>query len=290
VFKKIISSCLRIGSRIILNSPLVRSKTTISVGRFIRSRSKSNIVEIEGRKMFVHGHDGLALSIFKVYEPIQTQIVKKYVKEGDVVLDIGANIGYYTLLFAQLVGPKGRVFSFEPDPVNFDLLRKSVEINDYQNVTLIQKAVTNKNGKLRLYIGKGNRAINRIYDAGMSDTEDSIEIETTFLDDYFRDQNNIKIDFAKIDVEGAESVVIQGMSSILKRSKNLKIMTELDPFLMKKSGCDAANYMQILLEHGFKIYDILKEEGEFIPITSPESFRTVIPKEGNHTYLFCLKN
>ena len=289
MFEKVLSPILRIGSKILLNSPLVRSNTVIALGRFVRSYAKSNIVEIEGRKMFVHGHDGLALSIFKVYEPIQTQIVKKYVKEGDVVLDIGANIGYYTLLFAQLVGSKGRVFSFEPDPVNFDLLRKSVDLNGYQNVTLIQKAVSNKNGKLELHIGKENRAINRIYDAGMSDTEDSIEIDTILLDDYFKD-HGLKIDFAKIDVEGSESGVIEGMSSILKKSKNLKIMTEFDPFLMKKFGVDAANYIQLLLEHGFKLYDILREKGKFVPIISSESFRTTTPKEGDYTYLFCIKD
>lgn len=289
MFEKVLSPILRVGSKILLNSPLVRSNTVISLGRFVRSCTKSNIVKIEGRKMFVHGHDGLALSIFKVYEPIQTQIVKKYVKEGDIVLDIGANVGYYTLLFAQLVGSKGRVFSFEPDPVNFDLLRKSVDLNGYQNVTLIQKAVSNKNGKLKLYIGKENRAINRIYDAGINDTKDSIEIDTIFLDDYFKD-HDLKIDFVKIDVEGSESGVIEGMPLILKKSKNLKIMTEFDPFLMKKFGVDATNYIQLLLEHGFKLYDILREKGKFIPITSSESFRTTVPKEGDYTYLFCIKD
>jgi len=66
-------------------------------------------------------------------------------------------------------------------------------------------------------------------------------------------------------------------------------MTEFDPFLMKKFGADAANYIQFLFEHGFKIYDILRDEGRLIPITSSEPFRTTTPKEGNYTYLFCIK-
>ena len=91
----------------------------------IRSLSKSNFIEIEGRKMFTHGNDGLALSIFKVYEPDQTEIVKKYVHEGDIVIDVGANIGYYTLLFAKLVGPTGHVYSFEASPKNCKILQKN---------------------------------------------------------------------------------------------------------------------------------------------------------------------
>ena len=124
---------------ILLNSSLVRSKLIISIGRIIHSFSKSDFVEIEGRKMFTQNNDGLALSIFKIYEPNQTEIVKKYVHEGDIVVDIGAHVGYYTLLMAQLVGKNGKVYSFEPDPVNFQLLKKSVEINGFENVVLIQK-------------------------------------------------------------------------------------------------------------------------------------------------------
>ena len=65
--------------------------------------------------MFTQNNDGLALSIFKIYEPNQTEIVKKYVHEGDIVVDIGAHVGYYTLLMAQLVGKNGKVYSFESD-------------------------------------------------------------------------------------------------------------------------------------------------------------------------------
>ena len=135
---------------ILLNSSLVRSNLVISLGRFVRSLSKSNIVEIEGRKMFTQNNDGLALSVFKIYEPNQTKIVKKYVHEGDVVIDVGAHVGYYTLLMAQLVGKNGKVYSFEPDPVNFELLKKSVEINGFENVILIQKAVSDTTEKIRL--------------------------------------------------------------------------------------------------------------------------------------------
>lgn len=285
---RISSSFYKICSKILLNSPLVRSQTVISIGRKIRSLEKTNVVDIEGRKMFLHGNDGLALSLFKVYEPGQTQIVKNNVKKGDIVIDVGANIGYYTLLFAQLVGPQGRVYAFEPDPSNFDLLKKSIDLNGYQNVTLIQKAVSNKSGKIKLYLGDENRAINRIYDAGMNDARQSVEVDIVNLDNYFQDYTG-KIDFIKIDVEGSESGVLEGMPLILQKSKKLKIMSEFDPFLMKKFGSESHEYIQLLLNSGFKVYDILGKKGKMIPINSSESFRNITPKEGDYTYLFCIK-
>src|SRR3989344_3364089 len=95
---------------------------------------KLNSVEVMGNKIFLDDHDSLRLSILGVHEPYQTEIIMKNVKRGDVVLDVGANIGYYTLLFAKLVGPEGIVFAFEPDPTNFSILKKNVETNNYTNV------------------------------------------------------------------------------------------------------------------------------------------------------------
>jgi hypothetical protein len=123
---------------------------------FIVSRLKSTLAEVDGHKMFLDSRDSLGLSIFSIHEPLETGLVKEKIKKGDVVLDIGANIGYYTLIFAKLVGEEGKVFAFEPEPTNFSLLEKNVEINGYKNVVLIQKAVSNETGKIRLYLSKGS--------------------------------------------------------------------------------------------------------------------------------------
>jgi len=283
------SSFRKFITRILLNSPLVRSNTVIAVGRLLRSISNSDYVEIEGRKMFVHGNDGLALSIFKVYEPAQTQVVKEHIKEGNVVVDIGAHVGYYTLLFAQLVGPKGKVYAFEPDPVNFELLKKSVEINGYQNVILIQKAVSNKNGKVKLYLGDNNRAINRIYDAKMDDAKEAIEVDSIRLDDYFKNYEG-RIDFIKMDVEGSESSIIDGMHSILRKTKTLKIMTEFYPYLIRKFGKEPEEFVQTLATAGFKIYDILDDKnGAISPLDLSSVLAKSLQKKEYVTNLFCTK-
>ena len=271
----------------LLNSSLVRSNLVISLGRMIRSLSKSNFVEIEGRKMFTHGNDGLALSIFKVYEPAQTKIVKQYVREGDVVIDIGAHVGYYTLLMAQLVGKKGKVFSFEPDPLNFQLLKKSVEINRFDNVILVQKAVSNTTEKIKLFVGNNDRAINRIYDAKLGDAKESIDVESIRIDEYFKENDEL-VNFIKIDSEGSEVKIINGMKQFLSRNQELVMMTEFFPFLIKKSGDEPNQYLKSLEKSGFSLYNILDKNEKTNKINSENFLESGINSQ-YCTNLLCIK-
>jgi len=272
---------------ILLNSSLVRSNLIISLGRFVRSLSKSNIVEIEGRKMFTQNNDGLALSIFKIYEPNQTKIVKKYVHEGDVVIDVGAHVGYYTLLMAQLVGKNGKVYSFEPDPVNFELLKKSVEINGFENVVLIQKAVSDTTEKIKLFLGDNDSAINRIYDAKLGDAKKSIDVESVTIDEYFKENDKL-FNFIKIDSEGSEAKIINGMEKFLTKNRKLIMMTEFFPFLIKKSGDEPKQYLKSLENSGFELYNILDDNKETNKINS-ESFLKIEPDSEYCTNLLCKK-
>ncbi len=88
--------------------------------RLVRPR----VVTVQGQQMWLDDKDTLELATREIYEPMETGIFLKDVRTGGVVLDIGANIGYYTLIAARLVGPAGRVYAFEPDPENFKLLKK----------------------------------------------------------------------------------------------------------------------------------------------------------------------
>ncbi len=272
---------------ILLNSSLVRSKLIISIGRIIHSFSKSDFVEIEGRKMFTQNNDGLALSIFKIYEPNQTEIVKKYVHEGDIVVDIGAHVGYYTLLMAQLVGKNGKVYSFEPDPVNFQLLKKSVEINGFENVVLIQKAVSNITDKVKLFLGDNDSAINRIYDAKLGDAKESIDVESIRIDEYFKENDEL-VNFIKIDSEGSEVKIINGMKQFLSRNQELVMMTEFFPFLIKKSGDEPNQYLKSLEKSGFSLYNILDKNEKTNKINSENFLESGINSQ-YCTNLLCIK-
>jgi FkbM family methyltransferase len=147
---------------------------------WVRKRMRRESVEIGGHKLFLDPNDSLDLSIEPVYEPELTAAIQRETKPGNVVADVGANIGYYTLILARCVGPEGRVFAFEPDPVNFALLQRNIEVNGYRNVVAVNKAVSDRAGPTRLFLAPDNLADHRIFDPG--DGRRSIPVETLVLD------------------------------------------------------------------------------------------------------------
>ena len=203
----------------------------------VESILKSDFTEIQGNKMFLGKGDPHGISIEGIFGKLDTEIIKRSINEGDIVVDLGANIGYYTLIAAKLVGNKGKVFSFEPEPKNFEILKKNVEINGYQNVILEQKAVSDVNEKTNLYLSQGIGT--HSLKPNQNTTMKTIPIESIRLDDYFKNLNlTNKINFVKIDVEGAEFNVLSGMDNILKQSKNLKLFTEFASDLIEESGIE----------------------------------------------------
>ena len=253
--------------------------------RFYRlvSRYKSDYTEIEGRKMYLDKNDSLKLSLYP-YANEQTNFFKKNIKEGDVVLDLGANIGYFTCLFAQLVGKTGKVFAFEPEPNNFELLKKNIGVNEYKNVTIEQKAVTNKTGKIKMFLSNSPKD-HRIYDP--NDNRDFIEIDAIALDDYFKDFNQ-EINFVKSNVQGADFGAFEGMLSIVEKCKsNIVMALEFSPALLKGFGSDPEKFVDLLIEYGFKIHDIRLYE-KILPISKEQLLQeyTVENKKGG--FLLCI--
>ncbi|HUF12875.1 MAG TPA: FkbM family methyltransferase [Longimicrobiales bacterium] len=136
------------------------------------------------------------------YEPEQTRAFQKLLQPGDTVLDVGAHVGYYTLLASVLVGDKGRVFSFEPDPRNARFLRRHVHMNARQNVRVEEAAVSDARGSARFERGTGSGTGHLAGSGGF-------EVRTLRLDDFCADRG-IAPAAVKIDVEGAEAAVLAG--------------------------------------------------------------------------------
>lgn len=217
------------------------------------------VLDIQGHKMFLDSKDALELSVHGVHELFTTEVIKREVKKGDTVLDIGANIGYYTLIMSKIVGMDGEVIAFEPEPTNYDLLGKNAEVNTYSKITLYQCAVSDKNGLTNLYLHKlapEHRMCNP------SGKHKSIKVQSGRLDDLSLPK---KIDFIKMDIEGAEGRAIEGMSQILQRNKNLKIVMEISPNLLKDFGDDAFRLLSKLISYGFQV-DLINEASKCVEL------------------------
>ncbi len=137
------------------------------------------------------------------YELDKQKLFVSRVRPGQVVMDIGANVGFYTLLSSQLVGEKGRVVAFEPLPRNIAFLREHLRINRVQNATLIEAAVSERSGEATFQEG-GSGAMGRISSGG------GVRVKLVSVDELVERGEAPRPDVMKIDVEGAEAMVLRG--------------------------------------------------------------------------------
>jgi FkbM family methyltransferase len=239
-----------------------------------------------GHIMFLDPDDSMGLSVNGSYESAETQIVMENIKPGEVVLDIGANIGYYTLLFARLVGPEGRVISFEPDPQSFALLKRNVQANGYQNVDLKNLAVSNIDGELTLYRDRFNNLDHRIIKS--DDARRSVRVRVVRLDDLFLKEND-PIHFIKMDIQGAEGLAVEGMKKLLGRNRGLKMLLEFWPGGLELSGMPPDRLLKSLADMGFVFYDLKPEGQTHEEIRWQAILNQYILKPGEHTNLLCVR-
>ncbi len=216
-------------------------------------------ITADGNKILLDTRELKDLSIIThgTYEINVMPVLKYHIKKGDHVVDVGANIGYHSILAASLVGRKGMVFSFEPNPYVFELLKKSIKINGFNSrVKLYQKAVFNKITKVQLTWNQLHGG-GRLVVSGKEQLSDKqIEVDTIPLDDVIKDEF-LPIDLMKIDVEGTEPYVIEGAKKILEQSPNLKIIMEWDVNFMKSHGYDVEKLINFLKGLDFSI-DMIK--------------------------------
>lgn len=168
---------------------------------------KTNLkkIKLAGRDFWYRSDDkviGQRIALDK-YEKYETAIMLGQVNKNSVVVDVGANIGYYTLLLAKEVK---KIYAFEPDEEVFQILKKNVEENKLKNVVLINKAVGDKNEKVKIEKNKDNFGDSRISDKGEL-------VECVKLDEVIKE----RVDLIKVDVQGWEPAVIEGAKNIIEK-------------------------------------------------------------------------
>lgn len=186
---------------------------------------------------------------------------QKYLRNGDNVVDIGANIGSLTLHAATLVGEEGKVYSFEPHPLIYQCLKSNISLNNTNNIKTYNLALGNEKGKLRFSDFKGD-------DQNKLDDEGQIEVDVTTLDSIVKETI---INLLKVDVEGFEFFVFKGAKNILMNTRC--IYFECYENGLKNYGTSTKMVTDILKNSGFKIYKYLDKrleiiEGDFIAHTN----------------------
>lgn len=266
-----------------------KNKTIKTILKFFDTVFRSEIVLVHGHKMKLPNHGFSAYSTHGIYGELDTKTVEKFIEQGDYVIDVGAAIGYYTLILARKVGNNGKVYAFEPKKDRFELLKHNTELNGYKNVVLENKAILPTDTKSVFFKSKRSLGGLKFITNEVQSEELQVvsDIQSVDLDTFLHNVNiKRQISFMKIDVDGPELLVLKSASEILK-NKNLKILLEWDIDTSRKSGCEPKEIIDILKENAFDIYFPDYANNKYHLIKGEE---LVNLKSQNTINLFCIKS
>ena len=239
-------------------------------------------------------------------ESFEKKVLEKYLKKDQTFLDIGANIGFYSLLAGNIVGRKGRIFSFEASSENIDLLKMSIRENSFNTITVIHSAVSNVVGKGFLYVSSYYNSEHSLFDYHYSSGKNNgkkISVKLDTVDNFLQSNyDDLNVNVIKMDIEGSENNALDGMTNTIHDNERLVMITEFWPLGLKNSGTEPREFLEKLYSFGFEIHHIDEYYDRSYPVTIREMLEIVQkrqenplekPKEiqsgGWYTNLLCIK-
>jgi FkbM family methyltransferase len=221
-----------------------------AIKRFIHKNIYGDTAEVRGLKFYVDVVDGIVPG--ERYQKGVADVFDKKIKKGDTVVDLGANIGYFTCIAAQLVGDGGKVFAFEPEPRNIELLRKNVKANKFKNVVIVPAPVSDKSGKThQLFLSGAHSSVGF---SRFGEKRDSVSVDSIVLDDFFGDYGE-QISLVKMDIIGSEAKAFRGMKNLLLRNKNIKLAISFAPKDLIMAGDNPADFLRGIFRLKFRVYN-----------------------------------
>ena len=245
---------------------------------FVLKRITPTSADIPEGKIIFDPEDPIMASWLSLgqYEPEMVALFQSSIEKGMTVVDIGANLGYFTVISSHRVGPEGKVFAFEPDPHNFSLLQKNISTNEFRNVTASQIALSDRSGTRELFFGDNNTTHSFSDKRGKRKSE---TVTTDTLDNILKADGSPRVDLIKMDIEGAEPVAFEGMKETLSNNPKLIVFFEFYPNAIKRLGCDPITFLEDFRKLGFTISVIDENAGQLITIHDVATFTNTFPKK-----------
>ena len=237
---------------------------------------RPRVVERRGLRFELDLHHAIPRDIYYLgeYERWESRYLRRVVKPGWIVVDVGANIGYYAMLFGKLVGGSGAVHAFEPAASTHRSLVRNVALNHADNVHVHRLALSDRRRESRLVRFDLNPALNRIAQPGEAGAED---IRVTTLDAFVEDAHLSRLDLIKVDIEGAEGEFLGGAEATITRFSPI-LMIELNAGALERFGCRPEEIRERIAAMGYAIrrptwrgmvpVDRLPEPGEYFNIVA----------------------
>jgi FkbM family methyltransferase len=190
-----------------------------------------------------------------IWEPYETSLLLSLLQEGNVFVDVGANIGYFTVLAGSVVGEGGAVFAFEPDPDNFSLLQANTGLNGLQDrVIAVEAGLAADDGDGRLFLSEDNLGDHQIYatEGGRSSLAISLYNGSQYLAGKLS-----RLDLLKVDTQGSEYQVMAGLLPLLQRLPRIpRIIIELTPLSLRQAGASGRALIELLATLGQPLWII----------------------------------
>lgn len=250
-------------------TPIKRGRYRLSefALRFNGQEESEKIIKTkDGRKLIFPLANGSYRFVYFIgsYEPAITEIFKKIIKKGDVCFDIGANVGWYTTLFQKLVGETGEVHAFEPMPQTFNFLKRNAELNkQFDNLTLNNLALgdVEKNIDLHIFpdLPDGHASISTF---GHQNYQ-TFSCPMITLDSYLAEKNISNVNLVKIDIEGAELMMLKGANKLFEQEVPPIFEIEMALATSKSFGYlpnDLIEYIKSKAEYDFYAIDEVKDK------------------------------
>jgi FkbM family methyltransferase len=253
---------------------------------FFKKDIRRKLIDVEMYLDLVTPGISKTLAIHKSREDDMVQVMKEVIKPGMTIIDCGSNIGFYPLLEEKLLGDSGMVYAIEPDVRNYRLLVKNANINKKGMIKTFNIAVSNVTGQQKMFVAEQSN-LNKLISSEDDNfpkrhvVDEIVDIETITMDQFCK-QQKINVDFVRMDIEGFEVEVFQGMKDIFKNSKSgFMVFLELHPNAYTNER-SFAKELEFLIDQGFYV-KILISAGEPQPLKMKElgySPKKIIPSDG----------
>lgn len=216
-------------------------------------RDVPQIVHLQDFRIYVLPEDlavGRPIMAQRIYEPLVTAEFRRLVKPGMVVADVGANIGYFSLLCARLAGPEGKVVAVEPGPQHCALLRFSAAANGFENVEIHQLAVAEKEGFYIYHGGSSGLTLTEVF-GPESLTRSRLPVRSTTLDEVLK--NEERVDVLRMDIEGAEYRALLGSVQTLRKHRPVLVIEFVPADLRNVSGIAGPEFLEHVIRLGYEV-------------------------------------
>jgi FkbM family methyltransferase len=258
--------------------PSIRGRGRVEnvLHRALEQRQLGEVMRVNGYEIEVSLDDliGRTIYINGIWEPHSTMAMRRLLHPGAVVFDIGANTGYYTLLFAEVAGERGRIYAFEPVPSTIAILKRNLARNASlaRRVELIEVALSDHEGFVTLNVasernlGASHVVAAEVVDAGRTAAglAGTVTIQSRTADSVWNEQERPAVDLVKLDIEGHEYHALRGMHELIAASPAISILVEVRETFLIAAGTSSDQLFAHMRSLGLTSYDFDEARVRFV--------------------------